>query len=169
MRKADRFEQDGLGSFKLDHVGSCFLQVTKFYNVEDSKLAFEVAHSFSDSSSYFWSYFFRTILELLTAIGLQVRQVHHDVPSMSMSLQYQVWIMFWGLPIIKENFFIHCDVHGTDYSCVGHPEEFYKYILFIAIAILFVYIFCCFFNLLWLFVPGKYNNKEPIRLTGYYP
>ncbi len=41
---------------------------TKFMEIENSKLAFEVAHSFSDSNTYFLSYLIRTIAELLVPI-----------------------------------------------------------------------------------------------------
>jgi hypothetical protein len=108
---------------------------TKFVDVCDSKLVFEVAQSFSQSSSYFYSYLIRTLAEFFVAVCLLV------------------WLLISGLPTIQNDEFIYCPVHGYVYQCAGHPQQFYMYVLFATIVILGLYIFCCTFTLMWLFIP----------------
>jgi len=104
-------------------------------DLENSKTAIEVAQSFSQSSSYFLSYLLRTIVELLLAALLLA------------------WLLLLGVPSMENEEFIYCDVHGHQYECAGHPQQFYLYVLFIVLVLLVAYLLCCFYNLLWLSFP----------------
>ena len=104
------------------------------YDLEDTRAALEVSHSFSRGSNYFLSYALRTLTELVLAVLLLA------------------WIVWRGVPAIQAEEFIFCDVHGYQYECTGHPQQFYMYVLFVAIAVLIVYLLCSFYNLLWLSV-----------------
>jgi len=108
---------------------------SKFLEIEDSKLAFEVAQSFSQSSNYFVSYLVRTISELLVATGLFV------------------WLLISGIPTIQDEESIYCPISEFYYHCSGHPQRFYFYVLLTTMFILAVYIFCCSYNIAWLFFP----------------
>ena len=78
---------------------------------------------------------FRTVLELIVA-GLLL-----------------TWLCIKGIPIIAEEEIILCPIADYWYVCSGHPQKFYLYVLFATIGILCLYIFCCLFNLAWLFIP----------------
>ena len=60
------------------------------------------------------------------------------------------WLMIWGIPVIRDDEFIYCDVHGFHYECAGHPQQFYMYVLLIACVLLVVYLFCCFYRYFFL-------------------
>ncbi len=132
-------------------------------------MAIEVAHSFSNSSAYFVSYLIRTVSELLVrTIVDDKRLVLFDSSFVQVAIALLAWLMVYGFPIIQKDEFIYCPVHDYYYECAGHPQQFYMYVLFVTIAILAVYIFCCAFNVLWLFVPQlgslsgvmrKYKNE----------
>ncbi len=64
------------------------------------------------------------------------------------------WLVNDGVPTIEKDEFIKCLVGEHYYVCSGHPQRFYLYVLCAAILILTIYIFCCTFNILWLFCPG---------------
>lgn len=104
--------------------------------------AIELRQSFRGSSSYFYSYMMRTILEVIVATVLFV---------------YMAWL---GLPVLKHANFIVCDVHGFFYECSGQPAQFYLYILYITCVITLIYILCNVYNLLWLAIPvfGKLSR-----------
>ncbi len=80
-------------------------------------------------------FLFRTVLELILAAALLV------------------WLLLLGLPSIQRDEFIYCKVHSHKYECAGHPQQFYMYVLFIALVLLAAYLFCCFYNILWLVIP----------------
>eukprot|EP00095_Tigriopus_kingsejongensis_P004020 maker-scaffold5_size1054832-snap-gene-1.15 protein:Tk04020 transcript:maker-scaffold5_size1054832-snap-gene-1.15-mRNA-1 annotation:"leucine-rich repeat-containing protein 8e" len=103
--------------------------------LENSKAALEVSHSFNQSSNYFLSYLLRTLIEFLAASFLLA------------------WLIWRGFPSIQKEEFIYCDVHGYHYECAGHPQQFYMYVLFMVIAIIGLYLFCCFYNILWIIFP----------------
>ena len=68
-------------------------------------------------------------------------------------------ILLWkGLPILQKEEFIFCDVHGYHYVCAGHPQEFYIIVLIVALILLFVYLVCTIYNLMWLIIP----NMSPL-------
>jgi len=104
-------------------------------DLENSKAALEVAQSFAQSSSYFLSYLLRTLAEFVLALVLLA------------------WLLTLGLPSIERDEFIYCEVHGHQYECAGHPQQFYMYVLFIVLFLLSVYLLCCIYNLLWLATP----------------
>ncbi|XP_059093756.1 uncharacterized protein LOC131888834 isoform X2 [Tigriopus californicus] len=76
-------------------------------DLENSKIALEVSHSFSRGSNYFLSYLLRTLCEFIVATGLLA------------------WLVWRGFPSIQKEEFIYCDVHGFHYECAGHPQQFY--------------------------------------------
>lgn len=104
-------------------------------DLENTKMAVEVSYSFKNSSSYFYSYLIRTLSETGVAAALLV------------------WLVILGLPAIRKDEIIYCVTRGYHFECAGHPQEFYMYVLFITIAILFGYLLCCIYNLLWLIIP----------------
>lgn len=104
-------------------------------DLENSKIALEVSHSFSRGSNYFLSYLLRTLCEFIVATGLLG------------------WLIWRGFPSIQKEEFIYCDVHGFHYECAGHPQQFYMYVLFMVIVIIGVYLLCCFYNIMWIFFP----------------
>ena len=114
-------------SSKIDSTGSELNQV---------KAALKVAHSFSKRSSYYLSYLLRTAVELGLALVLLT------------------WLIWFGIPSILGDKFIYCDIHGYHYECSGHPQELYKYVLFVATGLLCIYLFCNIYNLLWLCLPS---------------
>jgi hypothetical protein len=116
---------------------------TKFIDFQDNKLVFEVSQK---SSNCFYSYLIRTLVELCLAVALLV------------------WSLISGLPTIQNDEFIYCPVHGYVYQCAGHPQQFYKYVLFATIAILGLYICCCTYNLMWLLLP-QLDNLSSVMST----
>ena len=64
-----------------------------------------------------------------------------------------VWLCGYGIPQINRDWFIKCDVYGIWYECAGHPQEYYLYVLFVAIVIIIIYLICSTYNLLWLAIP----------------
>ena len=106
----------------------------------NTKAALEVSHSFSEVSNFFFSYMVRNVCELVVAGGLFA-------------------ILLWrGLPILQKEKFIFCDVHGYQYECAGHPQEFYIIVLLVALACLLAYLICSIYNLMWLVIP----NMSPL-------
>jgi len=101
-------------------------------DLEDSRGAIEVSHSFDHSSYYHLSYVLRTIGELVISSALLV------------------WLVVRGVPSIGKKPFILCNVYGTRFECAGHPQQFYMYVTFVVLAILVIYIFCALYNLAWL-------------------
>ena len=64
-----------------------------------------------------------------------------------------VWLCGYGIPQIGKDKFIKCNVYGIWYECAGHPQEYYFFVLIMAILILVVYLYCTIYNILWLAVP----------------
>ncbi len=111
-------------------------QLSDYTDVEHSKTALEVSQSFEGSRSYFLSYLLRTVVEFVLA-GVLFG-----------------WLLLNGLPIIEREEFIYCNVYGYWFECAGHPQQFYMYVLFVTLFVLFLYLLCCLYNLLWLFIPS---------------
>ena len=97
--------------------------------------AMELRISFKQSSSYFYNYLARTVVETLVALVLLV---------------YMCWR---GLPILSHSDTIICEAHGYYYECHGNPTSFYVYTLYVTLAITVLYILCNTYNLLWLLAP----------------
>ena len=114
-------------------------------DLEDSRSAIEVSHSFSDKSNYFLSYVVRTVAEFMVSVALFT------------------WLAYSGVQGIKSDQFILCDVYGAYYECAGHPQQFYMYILMAALVILFQYILCSIYNLLWLSFSGLGTLSRVMR------
>jgi len=104
--------------------------------------AIEVRQSFRRSSTYFMSYLGRTILEIIIAIGLIA------------------WMSATGFAEIEHESTIHCNVHGYWFECSGSPQQFYLYILYIAVSMGAIYIFANLYNFMWLTIPciGKLSK-----------
>ena len=120
-------------------------------NEDDNKIAIEIAQSFGPSSNYFKSYLIRTIFEFVTATCLLV------------------YFAYSGFHVFNtDEEFLYCPVGQHFYQCAGHPQEFYKYVFYISTVIVIMYILCCIYNFLWLFIPqlgslsglmNKYKNQ----------
>ena len=78
---------------------------------------------------------FRTILEFLVALALII------------------WLIIRGLPTIFKEKELFCEVGVYYYRCSGHPIEFYIGVTITTTIIVALYLFCCVFNLLWMFLP----------------
>jgi len=104
--------------------------------------AIEVRQSFRKSSTYFMSYLIRTILEIIIAGGLIA------------------WMSVKGFPEIEHQSTIHCNVHSYWFECSGSPQQFYLYILYIAVFMGAIYLFANFYNFFWLTIPciGKLSK-----------
>ena len=70
-----------------------------------------------------------------------------------MALGLIIWLFIRGIPTIQDEESIYCPISEYYYHCSGHPQRFYLWVLLTTIAILAVYIFCCAYNLAWLFFP----------------
>ena len=67
-----------------------------------------------------------------------------------------VWLILRGVPTIQHEESIFCEIGLAPhyYVCSGHPQEFYLVVCFVSMIIISLYMFCCFYNLLWMFVPA---------------
>ena len=104
-------------------------------DIDENKIAIEIAQSFGPNSNYFISYLLRTLAEFLTS---------------SILLFY---LFYFGLNSFNTEDFIYCPVGEYHYQCAGHPKDFYEIVFYITIVIVIIYILCCVYNLLWLLVP----------------
>ena len=104
--------------------------------------AIELRESFRGTGSYFFSYLFRTMVEVCAA---------------SILLVYMSWR---GLPVLQHSNTIICDVHSYYFECSGQPAQFYVYSLYITCSITILYILCNIYNLMWLSFPcfGKLSR-----------
>jgi len=109
--------------------------------------AVEVEESFLCSEdNYFLSYLIRTCSELLIA------------------LFFLAWIMLSAVPVIlSDSDIIPCNINGYLYVCSGHPQEFYKFILTIAIVFIFLYIIMNIFNLHWIIQLDQSNFNKIMK------
>lgn len=107
----------------------------------ETRLALQVEESFHNSEeNYFASYLIRTCLELAISILLLA------------------WILFSGVPVIFSDVdIIPCQINSYLFLCSGHPQEFYKFILSLAIAFISLYIIANIYNLFWILSPK--NSK----------
>ena len=104
-------------------------------NLDDTVRTVEVRQSFRESGNFYANYMTRTICEFLVASVLTA------------------YMATTGILEIQRDFNVICQVHKTWYECSGVPTQFYLYVLFIALAMLFVYLVSTFFTLLWLLCP----------------
>ena len=108
---------------------------TSEVSMEDTIHTVEVRQSFKNNSSFHTSYVVRTLCEFLV------------------SLLLTVYMLLSGVGELERDSSVLCDVHGTWYECSGVPTQFYLSVLFIALALLAVYLLTTFFTLLWLLCP----------------
>jgi len=110
--------------------------------VDGGREAIELRQSFRGKRSYFFSYLFRTMVEVCVA---------------SILLVYMCWR---GLPVLQHSNTIICDVHSYYFECSGQPAQFYVYSLYITCSITILYILCNVYNLMWLSFPcfGKLSR-----------
>ena len=111
------------------------LQESAEVSMEDTIHTVEVRQSFKNGSSFYTSYVIRTLCEFLLAL----------------MLTGYMWVS--GIIELERDVAVYCDVHGTWYECSGVPTEFYLYVLFVALALLAVYLVSTFFTLVWLMCP----------------
>jgi len=64
-----------------------------------------------------------------------------------------IWLILNGLPTIKDEEFIYCHIDPYYYHCAGHPQQFYLVVCLVTIVMVFLYLSCCIFNILWMFIP----------------
>ena len=119
------------------------------YTSNRAREVIEIEESFkSYENNYFTSYLIRTALELLVVLAL-------------LSL-----IIVYGLPVIfSEDHTIPCQINNYLYVCSGHPQEFYRIILILAVIIIIIYIFTNIYNLVWIFRP--FDNRIGTILSNY--
>ena len=112
-----------------------------------TRLAVEIEESFRCSEdNYFVSYLIRTSLELMIPVLLLA------------------WITLSGVPVIFSDVdLIPCEINNYQYVCSGHPQEFYKFILSIAIVFIFLYIITNIYNLLWIIKPNNSNFDKIMK------
>ena len=78
---------------------------------------------------------YRTLFEFLAALVLLI------------------WLILRGLPVIDDEKFIYCHIKPYYYHCAGHPQQFYLVVCLVTIVMVFLYLSCCIFNILWMFIP----------------
>ena len=102
----------------------------------------------SYENNYFQSYLIRTMLGLLVVLCLLCG------------------IIFYGLPVIfSDDHTIPCQINNYWYVCSGHPQEFYRIILILAVIIIVFYIITNMYNLLWIIWP--FETKLGTILQNY--
>ena len=88
--------------------------------------------------------------------------------ELAVAISLLVFCVLLGIPAFSRTKDVNCDIKGYSYECFGHPTEFYLYILYIACAILGIYI-CCSLLSLWpvLTCPtsrlGMIMKKYPVK------
>ena len=124
-------------------------------NMEDTVHTVEVRQAFKHNSSFFPSYFIRTIFEFLFGLLLTLYMLFTGVGELINwnSLDLQDIDINELVDIKKDNVRVFCDVHGTFYECSGVPTQFYLYVLLVALLLLLVYLITTFLTILWLLCP----------------
>ena len=110
----------------------------------------------SFENNYFQSYLIRTLLALVVVLLLLSG------------------IIFYGLPVIFSNdHTLPCLIKSRWYVCSGHPQEFYRIILIVAIIIIICYILTNIYNLLWIIWPFErslgvilHNYRANLKLSN---
>eukprot|EP00090_Calanus_glacialis_P024671 TRINITY_DN38342_c0_g1_i1.p1 TRINITY_DN38342_c0_g1~~TRINITY_DN38342_c0_g1_i1.p1 ORF type:complete len:507 (+),score=138.46 TRINITY_DN38342_c0_g1_i1:23-1543(+) len=124
-------------------------------NMEDTVHTVEVRQSFKHNSSFFPSYFIRTIFEFFFGLLLTLYMLFTGVSELINwnSLDLQDIDIDELVDLKKDNVRVFCDVHGVFYECSGVPTQFYLYVLLIALILLIIYLFTTFLTILWLLCP----------------
>jgi len=124
-------------------------------DMEDTVHTVEVRQSFKHHSSFFPSYFIRTVFEFFFGLLLTLYMLFTGVTELINwnTLDLQDIDIDDLVDLKKDNVRVFCDVHGTFYECSGVPTQFYLYVLLIALVLLLVYLVTTFLTILWLLCP----------------
>ena len=124
-------------------------------NMEDTVHTVEVRQSFKHNSSFFPSYFIRTIFEFFFGLLLTLYMLFTGVSELINwnTLDLQDIDIDELVDLKKDNVRVFCDVHGVFYECSGVPTQFYLYVLLIALILLIIYLITTFLTILWLLCP----------------
>ena len=107
----------------------------KSADMENTIHCVEVRQSFKNSRSFYYSYLARSWCK--TIFGLILFFI----------------LTYYGIPCIWADELIHCNMHDVWYQCSGIPHQFYLAVLFMALALLLIYLSSTFFTLWWLGLP----------------
>jgi len=92
----------------------------------------------SFENNYYQSYLVRTMLALLVVLVLLSG------------------VILYGFPVIfSDDHTLPCQINSFWYVCSGHPQEFYRIVLIIAVIIICCYIITNIYNLFWIISPFK--------------
>ena len=133
-------------------------------NMEDTIHLVEVRQSFHHNSRFFPSYLIRTIFEFSCGLLLTLYMIFAGISELinwnTQNLQ--------GISLVDletDNLRVFCDVHGDFYECAGVPTQFYLYVLFVALALLLIYLLTTFITIMWLLCPS--GGKLASFMTSY--
>ena len=92
----------------------------------------------SFENNYYQSYLVRTMLALLVVLVLLSG------------------VILYGFPVVfSDDHTLPCQINRFWYVCSGHPQEFYRIVLIIAVIIICCYIITNIYNLFWIISPFK--------------
>ena len=96
-------------------------------NMEDTVHTVEVRQSFKHNSSFFPSYFIRTIFEFFFGLLLTLYMLFTGVSELINwnTLDLQDIDIDELVDLKKDNVRVFCDVHGVFYECSGVPTQFF--------------------------------------------
>ena len=93
----------------------------------------EVKQTFVGSRSYFLRFL---IKYSLVTFDNNDRFYFRTLTELGVGIALVVLLMIFALPVIEKEQTIFCSLHGGFiYECMGHPHQFYLYILYITIAV----------------------------------
>lgn len=122
-----------------DSLGREDVSMLETENIRD---VHEIRQAFRQSSCCYLSYLYRTSAEILAVLGLAVFfGSHAHVTGLADPL-------------------FDCDVHGLLYQCVVPNSRFFFVIHLLAMATLFAYFLCSFYNLMWILTPRLNRLKK---------
>lgn len=109
---------------------------------ENIKNTYEIQQAFRNSSACYYSYLYRTILELICSMGLAI-----------------FYFSFSQIDGIRTALF-DCSVHSVPFRCVIPNSRFFWMTYFLAMTMISFYIACTMYNLLWIVHPkvGKLDR-----------
>lgn len=94
--------------------------------------AMELKYNLGKCKSYYYSYLWRTLLEMVVALALLV------------------YMLAFGHNMLTDDKVNICNVHGYYFECHGIPISFYIGALYVTAALTILYMFCSTYNLVWL-------------------
>ena len=119
------------------------------YTSSRAREVIEIEERFkSFENNYYQSYLIRTVLALLVVLTL-----------------FAV-IVLYGLPVVFSNeHALPCLISGHWYVCSGHPQDFYRIVLVMAVVLILLYVLTNVYNLLWIIWPFERYVHLYIKLS----